>query len=169
MAAGTYLWLERDDLWGANLSALSTVTEAEGANDGRLRADLAAPDARYLVLVTGADQEAALQAAEQVGDRLDGLVRDGVIGGYDTPVRFLPSAERQNRRLAALPEPAVLQERLAGGARGFALVGQQAGAVRRRCGGGSIGRPAAAQRPRWHGDGAGGRRHADPGCPGAGT
>ncbi len=112
MAAGSYLWLERDDLWGANLSALSTVTEAEGANDGRLRADLAAPDARYLVLVTGADQEAALQAAEQVGERLDGLVRDGVIGGYDTPVRFLPSAERQNRRLAVLPEPAVLQERL---------------------------------------------------------
>ncbi|AOW12892.1 hypothetical protein LPB72_18095 [Hydrogenophaga crassostreae] len=113
MAAGSYLWLERGNLWGANLSALSTVTEAEGANDGRLRADLAAPDARYLVLVTGASQEAALQAAEQVGDLLNGLVGEGVIGGYDTPVRFLPSAERQNRRLAALPEPAVLQARLA--------------------------------------------------------
>ena len=113
LGAGAYLWTERNNLWDANLSALSTVTEAQGAADGRLRADLAAPDARYLVLVTGADQEAALQAAEQVGDRLDGLVRDGVLGGYDSPVRFLPSAQRQTQRLAALPEPAVLQERLA--------------------------------------------------------
>ena len=112
LATGAYLWVERDDLWGANLSALSTVTEAEGATDGRLRADLAAPDARYLVLVAGADAEAALQAAEQVGDRLDGLVLDGVIGGYDTPARFLPSAQRQNQRLAAIPAPEVLQQRL---------------------------------------------------------
>jgi predicted exporter len=112
VAAGGYLWVQRDNLWGANLSALSTVTDAQGANDGRLRADLAAPDARYLVLVSGADRETALQAAEQVGDQLDGLVREGVIGGYDSPVRFLPSAQRQARRLAALPESAVLQDRL---------------------------------------------------------
>ena len=112
VGAGAYLWIERNNLWDANLSALSTVTAEQGATDGRLRADLAAPDARYLILVTGVDQEAALQAAEQVGDRLDELVRENVLGGYDSPVRFLPSARRQGQRLAALPEPAVLQERL---------------------------------------------------------
>lgn len=110
--ACAYLWVERDRLWDANLSALSMVSEAQGAADGRLRADLAAPDARYLVLVTGADQEAALQAAERVGDRLDLLVREGAIGGYDSPARFLPSAQRQSSRLAALPQTEVLQARL---------------------------------------------------------
>jgi predicted exporter len=110
--AGAYLWQQRDNLWDANLSSLSTVTAAQGAADSHLRADLAAPDARYLVLAQGADQEAALQAAERVGARLDGLVRQGVIGGYDSPVRFLPSAQRQRERLSQLPETAVLQVHL---------------------------------------------------------
>jgi predicted exporter len=112
LLAGGYLWQQRDNLWGSDLSALSSVTAEQGAADSRLRADLAAPDARYLVLAQGADQEAALQAAERVGDRLDALVREGVIGGYDSPVRFLPSAQRQRERLSQLPETAVLQAHL---------------------------------------------------------
>ena len=75
-------------------------------------ADLAAPDARYLVLVGGADQERALQTAEQVGLRLDRLVEQGVIGGYDTPTRFLPSQATQKARLASLPDTETLQARL---------------------------------------------------------
>jgi predicted exporter len=111
LAAG-YLWTQRDGLWDANLSALSTVTEADARADSRMRADLAAPDARYLVLVNGADQESALRAAEQAGDALDGLVDQGLIGGYDSPARFLPSEQRQQARLNSLPDPAVLEARL---------------------------------------------------------
>ena len=107
-----YLWNERTVLWDSNLSALSTVGKAEVAEDVRMRADLAAPDARYLVIVSGASQEAALQAAEHVGMRLDRLVAEGVIGGYDSPVRFLPSVQRQSERLASLPSEDVLRARL---------------------------------------------------------
>ncbi|WP_281981616.1 MMPL family transporter [Azonexus hydrophilus] len=111
VAAG---WLinQRDQLWHPDLSALSTVSEADAQIDGELRADLGAPDSRYLVVVNGADQEAALQAAERTGRHLDRLVDAGVIGGYDSPARFLPSRASQDQRRAALPESAVLRQRL---------------------------------------------------------
>ena len=112
VVAGAYLWQQRDNLWDANLSSLSTVTAEQGAVDSHLRDDLAAPDARYLVMAQGADQEAALQAAERIGARLDGLVSDGAIGGYDSPVRFLPSVQSQRERLSQLPESAALQANL---------------------------------------------------------
>ena len=112
LLVGGYLWAQRDALWNADLSALSSVSAEEGEVDGRLRADLAAPDARYLVMVSGPDQEAALQQAERVGELLNALVNAGEIGGFDTPVRFLPSAQRQRERLSHLPEPAQLQARL---------------------------------------------------------
>lgn len=107
-----YLWVQRATLWDGNLSALSTVSASDGATDARMRADLAAPDGRYLVMVSGSSQEAALQAAERVGERLDALVAQGLIGGYDSPARFLPSEQRQSARLAHLPDAQVLQERL---------------------------------------------------------
>lgn len=107
-----YLWSHRATLWDTNLSALSTTGVAESQADSRMRADLAAPDARYLVLVNGADQEAALFAAEKVGEQLDVLVREGVIGGFDSPTRFLPSQQRQMERLSSLPPADVLQARL---------------------------------------------------------
>lgn len=112
LGVGAYLWTERATLWDADLSALSTVSAEQSAADGRLRTDLAAPDARYLVMASGADQESALQAAERVGDRLDALVNSGAIGGYDSPARFMPSAQRQRERLSHLPEAAELQTRL---------------------------------------------------------
>ena len=107
-----YLWVQRATLWDSNLSALSTVSTSEASADARMRADLAAPDARYLVMVSGSNQEAALQAAERAGERLDALVAEGLIGGYDSPARFLPSEQRQLARLAHLPDADVLQARL---------------------------------------------------------
>lgn len=112
VAVSAYLWHSRHGLWDSNLSALSSVTPAEAAADARMRADLAAPDARYLVTVSAPDQESALRAAEAAGQRLDALVEEGVIGGYDSPARFLPSLALQRQRLASLPEAAVLRERL---------------------------------------------------------
>ena len=112
VAAG---WLinQRDQLWHPDLSALSTVSEADAQIDGELRADLGAPDSRYLVVVNGTDREAALEAAERTGRHLDRLVDAGIIGGYDSPARFLPSRASQDQRRAALPESAVLRQRLA--------------------------------------------------------
>ncbi|MBL8446843.1 MAG: MMPL family transporter [Zoogloeaceae bacterium] len=109
----THLAIHRGDLWQANISALSSVDPADLAVDQALRADIGAPDARYMVVVQGINQEAALQAAEAAGARLDRLVESGRLGGYDSPARFLPSQALQRQRQAALPEPADLARRLA--------------------------------------------------------
>jgi len=106
------LYLHRDSLWHPELSALSTVSAEDGARDQAIRADIAAPDARYMVVIGAADREAALQAAERAGEKLDRLVADGIIGGYDSPARFLPSRATQQARRASLPPADVLQARL---------------------------------------------------------
>lgn len=108
-----HLTVHRDGLWQASISALSTSDPADLAADQALRADMAAPDARYMVVVHGADQESALQAAEAAGARLDTLVAAGRLGGYDSPARFLPSQSLQRQRQAALPDPEILAQRLA--------------------------------------------------------
>ena len=112
VAALVYLGVQRNDLWHENLSVLSTVSAEDAKADGALRADLSAPDSRYLVLVTGTDRESALQAAEKTGALLDRLVANGTIGGYDSPARFLPSAATQAARRASLPTPDELRPRL---------------------------------------------------------
>lgn len=111
VAAGV-LYGYRDSLWNHQLSALSPVSAADQALDASLRADMAAPDVRSLVVVAGADREAALVAAEQLAAPLQQLVREGVIGGFDSPARFLPSEAAQRARLASLPPAEVLRQRL---------------------------------------------------------
>lgn len=112
LAAAGYLAAQRGDWWAPNLSALSTVSAEEGELDSQLRADLGAPDARYLVVVTAPQRDGALQAAERVTPVLDSLVSAGMIGGYDTPTRFMPSAATQAARRNSLPPPDVLRARL---------------------------------------------------------
>ncbi len=112
LSALTYLGLQREQLWRPDLSALSTISREEGERDGQLRADLGAPDARYMVVVTAPEREAALQLAEKAAARLEPLVSSGLIGGYDTPTRFLPSAATQAARRASLPPPDELRQRL---------------------------------------------------------
>jgi predicted exporter len=111
--AALHLAAHRDGLWNPNLSALSTVSAADSAADMALRADLGAPDSRYMVVIQAADREAALQAAERTGQQLDRLVAAGRLGAYDSPARFLPSQAMQQTRRASLPEPEVLRQRLA--------------------------------------------------------
>ena len=110
--AGTILYLHRDTLWNRELSALSPVSMADQDFDARLRADLGAPDVRYLVLVSAADKELALQAAQRVGNRLEGLVDEGVIGGFDSPALYLPSIAAQRDRRQSIPPAQQLRERL---------------------------------------------------------
>lgn len=112
VAAAALLTLHRDQVWHPNLSALSTVSAEDGAIDQALRADISAPDARYMAVITAADRESALQAAERAGQKLDALIAEGVIGGYDSPARFLPSQAMQASRRASLPATAELQARL---------------------------------------------------------
>ena len=117
--AAALLLLRQGDLWRAELGSLSPVSKEALDLDASLRADLSAGDARALVVVQGADLQAALRGAEAAAARLDPLVDAGAIGGYDSVTRWLPSQATQQRRLASLPaaEPlrAALQQATRGG------------------------------------------------------
>lgn len=112
IAAAVVLGLHREQLWSHDLSALSPVPEAAQRLDARLRADLGAPDVRYLVVISAPDQQSALEGAEHVGAELDGLVQRNVIAGYQSAAQYLPSLRVQHRRQESLPPPAVLNARL---------------------------------------------------------
>ena len=99
-------------LWEDDLAAMSPVPERLKAADRELRRELGAPDVRHLILVQGPSREAALESAEALEGRLDQLVQRGVIAGYDLATRYVPSLAEQQRRLAALPEPATLRTNL---------------------------------------------------------
>jgi len=108
LAATAVLVVNRNDLWNPGLSGLSPVPQAAQDLDMKLRGDLGAPDLRYLVVVNAADRENALVASEAVALHLQPLVDAGVIAGFETPARFLPSQAAQRARQAALPDAATL-------------------------------------------------------------
>lgn len=110
--AGVVLFLHRDTLWNRELSALSPVSLADQNLDAQLRVDIHAPDVRYLAVVTALNEESALSLAEKVGARLDPLIDANVIGGYDSPAHYLPSATTQQTRQNSIPPPAELRDRL---------------------------------------------------------
>jgi len=112
LAAAGVLALRGEDLWSRDLASLSPIPPSDQELDGRLRADLGAPDVRYVVVVTGRDRERALQAAERLASPLDALVAERVLEGYESPARLLPSRRTQLERQADLPERAELQRRL---------------------------------------------------------
>ena len=66
VAALGLLVVDRATLWNPELGGLSPVSAADQAIDGRLRADIGAPDTRYMIVVSGADQEAALRSSENI-------------------------------------------------------------------------------------------------------
>ena len=113
VACALLLYHDRDRLWNRDLSALSPVPAAAQALDAAMRADLGAPDIGTLVVVNADSEQAALQLSEAVGARLDALVSQQVIAGYDSPARFLPSQQTQAARIASLPAEQPLRARLA--------------------------------------------------------
>ena len=99
--------------WQNDLSKLTPVPAEAMARDARLRGELGAPDVRYVIAIGGRDSEAALQASERLRPRLDALVHDHAIAGYDLAARYLPSAATQRARQARLPDTASLRSMLA--------------------------------------------------------
>jgi predicted exporter len=121
LLAGALLYLHRGALWSRELSALSPIRAADMQLDEQLRAAAGAPDVRYVVVVAAAEREAALAAAEAVSARLAPLVDQGVIGGFDSPTRFLPSLAAQEARRGSLPPESVLRARLEEALQGLPL------------------------------------------------
>jgi predicted exporter len=111
----------RGSLWNRELSSLSPVPPGLEREDAGLRADLGAPDALDLIVVSGESLDAALRGAERAGDALTPLIAAKVIGGFDSPASYLPSLETQMARRAALPPPAELAAALHGALSGLDL------------------------------------------------
>ena len=102
----------RASLWNDKISSLSPVSQADLALDASLRADMGAPDVRYLVVVSDVSQEAVLQSAEQIAIVLQTQVDQGELAGFESPSRYLPSTASQHARQASLPSASVLKSRL---------------------------------------------------------
>lgn len=113
LAACVVLVMNRNHLWNDKISSLSPVSQADIALDASLRADMGAPDVRYLVVVSGVDQETVLRLAEQVSTVLQTQVDEHALAGFESPSRYLPSIATQRARQASLPAPDVLQASLA--------------------------------------------------------
>jgi predicted exporter len=119
LAACAILWQHRTHLWSPNISSLSPVSQADVAMDTRLRADLGAPDVRYLAVVSGPDRESVLRSSEQVASVLQAQVDRGELAGFESPSNYLPSMAAQRERKASLPAPQELQARLAQAVQGL--------------------------------------------------
>ncbi|MHB8746899.1 MAG: MMPL family transporter [Gammaproteobacteria bacterium] len=119
LAASAILVEHRAHLWNDQIAALSPVSQADVSLDTKLRADIGAPDVRYLVLVSGASQESVLRSSEQVSTRLQTQVDQGELAGFESPSRYLPSTATQRARQASLPSSAVLETRLAQAVQGL--------------------------------------------------
>ena len=96
-----------DDL--ANMNPLPPVVKEQ---DRQLRESLAAPDVGSLLEISGATQEVVLQTAERLRGALEQWQASGDIGGFDLVSDYLPSAETQASRRAALPSSQRLRANL---------------------------------------------------------
>ncbi|KVL33631.1 hypothetical protein WS97_18340 [Burkholderia territorii] len=110
-ACATLAW-HHDRLWSRELAALSPVPARAQALDARLRADVGAPDVRYLVVISAPTEQAALERAERVAAQLQPLVDRGTLAGFESPARYLPSDATQRARQASLPDADVLAARM---------------------------------------------------------
>ena len=99
--------------WQNDLSRLTPVPPADLHRDAQLRAELGAPDVRYLLALQGTDVEDVLQASERAAPLLQQLQARGVLDGYDLAARYLPSVATQRARQAALPAEPQLRQALA--------------------------------------------------------
>lgn len=95
--------------WQDDLSTLTPVPPDLLQRDRALRAELAAPDVRWLLLQRGRDLEQVLQRGEALIPGLEARVADGTLAGYDLAARYLPSAATQQARRRALPDPETLR------------------------------------------------------------
>ena len=110
LAAAALAWLP--SAWHGNLSSLSPVGAEKMKLDADLRADVGATETGTIVAVSAADEAGVLAQAEAAATRLDRLVDAGVITGYESPARILPSPAMQKKRRDALPDSATLMVNL---------------------------------------------------------
>lgn len=112
VASGIIVYNHHDRLWNKELSALSPVSAADQALDGRLRSGMGAPDVRYVIVLSGDSQETVLGNTEKISLTLQNLVNKGLLASFDSASHYLPSQATQQARLESLPDSAELRSRL---------------------------------------------------------
>ena len=112
LAGVLLLGLRHATLWNHELGALSPVPLSTQALDTELRADMAASDVRYLLVLRAPDAQTALRRCEQLLPALDRLVAAGQLAGFMAPCRYLPSLATQSARQQALPDAPTLRRDL---------------------------------------------------------
>ncbi len=112
VAAALLLIARGDRLWNDQLAAISPLAQGSGELDARLRSDTGLGDLRFVLTVEGATLDEAVARAEALHDKLRELQSRGAIAGFDSPAALVPSTATQQARRAALPDAAMLRERL---------------------------------------------------------
>jgi len=112
LGAIALLCFHRGGFWQEEITSLSPIPVRDQQLDQRLRRDVGAPDVRYLVVVTAASEQEALEAGERLSGGLRAMVDEKVLAGFDAPDRYLPSEKTQRARKSALPDVETLRGRL---------------------------------------------------------
>lgn len=115
--AVVFLAVKRDALWNDSLSSMSPVAKESLALDEQLRRDMGAPDVRYMLVLSGNDQESVLRQGEEIAAIMRKLAQQGLLEGFDTPP--LPSRAAQQARQDSLPDAATARTNLNKALRGL--------------------------------------------------
>ncbi|MFV1992480.1 MAG: MMPL family transporter [Acidiferrobacterales bacterium] len=99
-------------IWNDNLQALSPASEQQLSLDKKLRDDLNLRYSNDLIMITGETQETVLQSSEELVKELDKLVEQGVLEGFESISKYLPSKKLQTARQAQLPSGQVLKNNI---------------------------------------------------------
>ncbi len=135
--AAVFLVFKRDSFWNDSLKSMSPVKKELLVLDEQLRRDMGAPDVRFMLVISGADQEHVLLQGEAAKVILRKQVALGLLQGFDMPP--LPSRAVQQARLDALPDAATARSNLSTALRGlpfrseiFAPFSQEIAAAKQR-------------------------------------
>jgi len=111
--AVAFLLISEKTFWERDIANLIPLPKEKREIDRSLREEFSAPEGRTLVVVPGRTQEEVLQRIERLEPLFENLLRDGVLSGYETATRYLPSRESQMARQRDLPDEATLSRNLA--------------------------------------------------------
>ncbi|MHA1539400.1 MAG: MMPL family transporter [Alphaproteobacteria bacterium] len=90
-------------IWEDDIAHLSPVAQESIDLDRSLRGTLGAADVRHMVVVTGTSAQDALEKSELLMVKLDAVVTQGGMAGYEMAAKNMPSIKRQKARQAIIP------------------------------------------------------------------
>lgn len=105
--------------WQNDLSALTPLPRELLATDARLRAELGAPDVRYLLIVQAPTADGVLASSKKLEPVMHRLVTGKALDGFDLPSVYLPDLATQRARQARLPDRTTLDVALDTALRGM--------------------------------------------------